>query len=54
MENKVLQLGSQLKMVAKNGGKGVGGAVEASASCLNFCYEKRESASAIVFCWSGM
>ena len=41
-------------MVAENGGTVVGRASEAGASCLNFCNEKRESASAIEFFWPGM
>ena len=36
-------------MVAENGGTGVRRVSEAGASCLNFCNEKRKSASAIVF-----
>ena len=38
--NQVLQVGSQLKMVAENGGTGVKRASEAGVGCLNFCNEK--------------
>ena len=50
----MFQWRGQFKMMAENGGTGVGSGLEAGAKCLNLWNEKQDGESATEFLWPGM